>query len=189
MSEQDYSSEAAQGYAIEDEAPERRYFTQVPNMVFDLPISREAKWLYVHLKRVAGDSGECYQSLNTLAKRTQTSKPTLIKAKQELIGQGLIRVRPAERGDKPDTITIRNVWRRNIDHFDRVVKEKTTPVFSFTTPGKGENRKKNPGKEEPIKKSGNSEKEEKKATSGSSTGEAFTRSWRHRRGWFRPEQS
>ena len=58
------------------------------------------------------------------------------------------------RGDKPDTITIRNVWRRNIDHFDGVVKEKTTP-------GKGENRKKNPSKEEPSEKLGNSEKRRK----------------------------
>ena len=163
MSSDDYSSVPAQGYAVEDEAPERRYFTQVPNMVFELPMSREAKWLYVHLKRVAGDSGECYQSLNTLAKKTQTSKPTLIKAKQELIKHGLIRVRPSERGDKPDTITIRNVWRRNIDHFDRVVKEKTIPVSRFTTPGKGENRKKNPGKKEPFKNLENSEERGKEA--------------------------
>jgi hypothetical protein len=158
LSSDDYSSGPAQGYAVEDEAPERRYFTQVPNMVFDLPISREAKWLYVHLKRVAGDSGECYQSLNTLAKKTQTSKPTLIKAKQELIGQGLIRVRPSERGDKPDTITIRNVWRRNIDHFDRVVKEKTVRRTQL---------RKNPLRIQKIQN-----KEEKRATSGSSTGES-----------------
>jgi hypothetical protein len=118
----------------------------------------------VHLKRVAGDSGECYQSLNTLAKKTQTSKPTLIKAKQELINHGLIRVRPAERGDKPDPITIRNVWRRNIDHFDRGGKrENHPPVSGFTTPGKGENPKKNTSKKNPSKNIESSKQTRKEA--------------------------
>jgi hypothetical protein len=43
----------------------------------------------------------------------------------------------------------------------RVIKEKTTPVSRFTTPGKGKNRKKNPTKKEPIKNSANSEKRRK----------------------------
>jgi hypothetical protein len=55
------------------------------------------------------------------------------------------------------------VWRRNIDHFDRVVKEKTTPVSRFTTPGKGGNQKKNPGKKEPFKNLENSEERRKEA--------------------------
>jgi len=157
MSETDYNSEPEHGYEVEEEVDERCYFTQIPNLVFELPISREAKYFYIHLKRTAGDSGECYKSLRRLSQETQTSKPTLIKAKAELVKYGLIRVWPAERKDKSDIITIRNIWRSNIDHFDRVVKEKTTPVKEKTTPGKGENRKKNIYRKE-LSKKGSQEK-------------------------------
>jgi Helix-turn-helix domain len=149
-----YSSKAAHGYRVEDESGDRRYFTQIPNIIFELGMSREAMWLYVHLKRVAGDSGECFQSLNTLAKKTLTSKPTLIKAKAELVRYGLIRVRQAERGDKPDVITIRNIWKRNILHFDEqqsLVNLETRVVNKKTTPGKGEPPKKNAPKKKPSK--------------------------------------
>jgi DNA-binding transcriptional MocR family regulator len=161
VSKEHYSSEPEPRYLVEEETDERKYFTQIPNFIFALPMSREAKYLYIHLKRTAGDAGECFKSLRTLSKETQTSKPTLIKAKAELVSYGLIRVSPGERKDKADVITIRNVWRRNLDHFDRrVVNERTasrsTPkpraVNQKTTPGKGEVRKKNT-EEEPDKKS------------------------------------
>ena len=69
--------------------------------------------------------------MRRLSQETQTSKPTLIKGKAELVKHGLISVWPAERKDKTDTITIRNIWRRNMDHFDRVVKEKTVRRTSY----------------------------------------------------------
>lgn len=146
-------------YGVEEEVDDRVYFTQIPNLIFELNMSREAVWLYVHLKRVAGDKGECFQSLNTLAKKTRMSKPTVIKVKTELINNSLIRIQPAARGDKPDIITIRNIWHRNIEYFDKVVNQKTALVNQKTAPGKGENPKKNPPKKEPFKKLGKQKKQ------------------------------
>lgn len=67
-------------------------FITIPDIVDDLNISPCAIRLYIHLKRVCGDGGECTESIETLAKHLRFSKPTIIKAKRELEGARLISI-------------------------------------------------------------------------------------------------
>jgi len=54
-------------FSIQDESGDRKYFTQIPNMIVNHSNAYEQS-LYLIMKRIAGEHGTCYASLNTLAK-------------------------------------------------------------------------------------------------------------------------
>jgi hypothetical protein len=72
--------------------------------------------LYARLKRVAGDSGQCWESTRTLADACKMSVGQIGKAKQELSDAKLITL---EHRDRKQThlISIEDVWRFNFAHF------------------------------------------------------------------------
>jgi len=90
------------------------YFTMIPNMVDDADLSAYAFRLYVHLKRVAGETVQCWQSQDSLEKACRMSNRTIVKAKRELINAGLIQieVRPVN-GHSGHLITINDIWNKN----------------------------------------------------------------------------
>jgi hypothetical protein len=170
-------------YAIFDEGDLRKYRTELPNIVDDLGLSPHAYRLYGHMKRVCGanPSGQCYQGTRTLAKHCKMSVGKISEAKKELIAFKLIAVEtfPASK-NKPDQIRILDVWRANFERY-APVQNMNTPVQVANTPVHMVNRRKNPLRRNPLRTQQILKKEEKQATSGCSTGEAFTRSWRRRR--------
>lgn len=96
----------------------KKYFTQLPNVIDDIELSLIAFRLYVHLKRVAGDNGNCYQSSNTLAKACNMSMGAISKAKGELEKAGLIII--TEKKDKLKSyhdITITDIWGKNTEKY------------------------------------------------------------------------
>ena len=147
---------------IIDNGDLRKYRTEIPNLIDDMDLSVYAFRLYVHLKRVAGDSGKCWQGKRTLADACKMSAGMVTKAKRELVDAGLIEV---EAGDalagQPDTITICDVWGQNFVRYSAA-----NPGHAMTSPGHTVNggghvvnggghtvnAKKEPYKKEPYKK-------------------------------------
>ncbi len=96
------------------EEGKRDNFTIIPNLIDDLGLSPYAVRLYFHLKRVAGEKGECWQSGDTMAKICAMSTGTISKAKKELVKLALIRVEvKSTEKNIYHQITIIDVWERN----------------------------------------------------------------------------
>lgn len=105
---------------VVDNGDPRRFRTEIPNIVDDMDLDPYSFRLYVHLKRVAGDSGQCWQSTKTLAKACRMSAGEVSKAKRVLLSQGLIQVieKPNLRGGKAfHEIHIMDVWPKNLATF------------------------------------------------------------------------
>ena len=141
----------------------RKYRTEIPNIVDDMGLSVYAFRLYVHLKRVAGDSGRCFQGRRKMAEVCGMSPAMVTNAKRELVERGLIQIAEAGRAETntADTIVIVDVWRENFAAFAKsqpghVVTspghDMTSPGQAVTTPGHVVEPKKEPIKKEPIKK-------------------------------------
>lgn len=104
---------------VTDDGDLRKYRTETPNIVCDLGLGPHAGWLYIHLKRIAGDSGVCWRGTRSLAEVTGMSVGAVSQAKKELKKHGLIAVDEGDRTKgEADEIRIANVWRRNFRHFD-----------------------------------------------------------------------
>lgn len=104
-----------------NEEGRRENFTMVPNIIDDLDLSPYAVRLYLHLKRVAGDTGSCYQSGKTISEKCKMSTGMITKAKRELMAAGLISVALMSNGKNIyHDITILDVWKRNsLSHSER----------------------------------------------------------------------
>jgi len=112
---------------ITDEGDAKNYFTQVPNIVFDIGLSYQELALYLHLKRTAGASGRCFKSTRTLARECGMSPTIVVRAKgnlqtrrKELGGKALIVVteKPNPKGGLPyHEIRITDIWKANTDRF------------------------------------------------------------------------
>lgn len=149
---------------IEAEETPRKYFAMIPHLVDDLELSVYAYRLYGHLRRVVGESddGRCWQSTGTLSERCRMSAGSVSKAKQELVDQGLIRVRlEAGRGTRYHVITIVDIWERNLGHYANRARssgesDSETRSPRESAPSSGESArspgetKKNPVKKEPL---------------------------------------
>lgn len=114
---------------IYDEGDPRNYWTQLPNIVFELGLKPLELVLYAHLKRAAGAGvgGKCTKSTATLARETGMGAGTVsrtkssLEAKRSMLGnRPLIRTKeiPNPRGGKPfQEITITDIWKVNSDYF------------------------------------------------------------------------
>lgn len=114
-------------HRVTDEGDARQYWTQLPNIVFEIGLKPLELTLYAHLKRAAGASGKCFKSTATLARETGMGAGTVsrtktaLEAKRPALGnKPLIRTRetPNPRGGKPfQEITITDIWKANTDRF------------------------------------------------------------------------
>lgn len=128
-----------------------QYFTMLPNLLDDLRLSVYAVRLYFHIKRVTGETGECWQSTETLAGACDMSMGSVSNAKKELAAAGLIEIATGQNGrNLYDIVTIADIWARNIRHFENregkltpspregVEKKGATPSPHEGTPSPGE---------------------------------------------------
>lgn len=107
---------------IIDDGSLHRYRTEIPNTIIrgirGKDLSRDACWLYVYLKSVAGDAGECWQRTKTLASGAKMSMGLTSKAKAELVHAGLIRLIPGDQSRHiSDKIRIVDIWDENMREF------------------------------------------------------------------------
>lgn len=150
-----------------ESAPDHRFFTMLPNIVDDLPISAFAFRLYAHLRRVAGARGVCWQSSRTLAAKTGMALGMVTKSKRELAkpfpqlgGLPLITITP--QPDGRHLIRLTDIWQQNISAFDkptpasdgspdeRDVHPESATVHYMNASRSLHERKKNPSEEEPL---------------------------------------
>lgn len=104
-------------HRFKDQSSLRKYRTEIPNLFLDIGLSPYEFTLYAHMKRTAGDNGECYKSTATLAKAVGCSVGKIKSARDALIDRGLI---TAERpDDRRKTLIIRIIdwWPENMKHF------------------------------------------------------------------------
>lgn len=142
---------------ISDAGDLRKYYTQIPNMIDDLDLSMIAFRLYVHLKRVTGESGVCWQSSGTLAKACGMSTGAVSKAKLELALAGLIVITKKKDHLKAyHEIILVDIWRQNIEKYaslsqgdDSLSRGEILPSLGERLPSPGET-KNNPPKDIPL---------------------------------------
>lgn len=105
------------GSYVRDEMPTSYYcyYYTIPNMVDDLGLDVYSYRLYGHLKRVAGDSGLCWQTERTMAAACRMSRSKVNEAKHVLEQKGLITITPAPsgRGRPYHVIAIVDIWQQN----------------------------------------------------------------------------
>jgi hypothetical protein len=115
-------------HSVTDNGDLRKYFTAIPNIVFQLGLNPYELALYSHLKQAAGDDGGvCWKSRATIAKEAGMSPGMVTKARQalevkrkELGGKPLIVVceEPSKSGGHPTCrITITDIWALNMSKF------------------------------------------------------------------------
>lgn len=122
-------------HSVSDAGESKRYWTQLPNMVFDLGLKPLELLLYAHLKRAAGANldGKCTKSTATLVRETGMGAGTISRAKEELeksrseLGnKPLITIKeiPNPRGGKPfQHIRITDIWKINMERFATSIEE------------------------------------------------------------------
>lgn len=110
---------------VVDHGDSKKYWTQIPNIVFTLGLTPYEFALYCHLKRTAGAEGICWKSTATLARETSMSGGMVSKAKIALqqdypvLGKPLITVseEPNAKGGKPKhCIALTDIWGQNFKH-------------------------------------------------------------------------
>jgi hypothetical protein len=138
------------------EAPSHPYRTEIPNSVDDMDLSPYAFRLYAHIKRVAGDNGECWQSTITLSEACHMSTGAVTSAKKELLAAGLIQVKTKKEGRQYyHLITIVDIWHKNTEQFTRSPYERVvtnSPDEGVTRSPSERTRSPSETKKNPIKK-------------------------------------
>ena len=62
-------------FNLKDESGDKNHFTQIPNMIVNHSTAYEQS-LYLIMKRLAGEGGQCFASMNFLAKKMGVDKKT-----------------------------------------------------------------------------------------------------------------
>jgi len=136
----EYNNEPTSHQIGEDVRITAFYF--MPNITDYKKLSPYAFRLYAHFKRVTGEEGKCWQSVNTIAKYCKMSTGMVTKARKELYDAGLIDIRrvPNNKGFDYYSITIRDIWDENKAHSMNPNKDKefTAPSPHEQTPSYSE---------------------------------------------------
>jgi hypothetical protein len=107
--------------SVSDHSSERKYFTQVCNIIDELDLSPLAIALYLHYKRWSGTIKKASPGLKFLTKKFKVSTRKIQSAKAELIKNKLIKVKSYDKKlGKADEIAICDIWDRNHKHFHKV---------------------------------------------------------------------
>jgi hypothetical protein len=171
---------------VKDEGSLHHYRIELPNLIDDMDMSVYAFRLYAHLKRRAGDHGDCWEGTRKLAASCRMSLGQVSKAKKELIDLGLITITKRDTPSGPgDEISIIDIWPKNFDTFKRSPHERFTDTSVHHTNAsqlersQGElMRSQGEHEEEPVKKNheesssrASTPARKRKATSNASEGE------------------
>src|SRR5690242_7524671 len=106
--------------AVRARSDTRRFFFQVPNIVFELGLSPYELSLYCAIRRTAGEEGICFRSGSTLASMCGMSSGQVSRCKkrlqapfEKLAGKALIRIvkLPSHHVGKPyHEISVVSIW-------------------------------------------------------------------------------
>lgn len=113
------------GFTISEEAPDREYFTIVPNYI----INHSTIWerdIYLIMKRIAGERGSCFASHQTIADKTGVSRPTISRTIKKLLKRGWIKEEGKVAGKTHPTknYIIVDLWEQNSQYYREEKKRK-----------------------------------------------------------------
>lgn len=96
----------------------REHFSIIPNAIFELGLNHHALLIYVYIKRVAGETGQCWKSVPTIAKQLGISESTvkrsikkLLERRPELSGKSLIE--KVASNHPSNTYIVVHIWAEN----------------------------------------------------------------------------
>jgi len=155
-------------HSVSDDGDPRKYYAAIPNIVLTLGLNVYELALYVYLKKVAGESGTCWQSTATIARELSIGSGTVSRTKALLAqpratlgGKALITVTTEiQNGGNPNhAITITDIWPENMAALSRARAEKSTRsrLEGARSPGEqrvpqgNATRSSGANKEEPLK--------------------------------------
>lgn len=112
-----------QEFQVKDHSSLHAYRTEIPNIIDELNLDPYAYRLYCYYKKVAGDSGACFQKKKTIEEKTGMST-TVIKDRtkilaapfEELGGKPLIKVtsrKGTDGNNLPTLIEVEDIWPEN----------------------------------------------------------------------------
>lgn len=91
---------------------EKKYRTEVPNIIDDLGLDPHERALYVHYKRSCGGNDcEWIESVRITGQRTKMSHTRAASARASLVERGLIQLIP--KGNDGTAVKIVNIWELN----------------------------------------------------------------------------
>jgi hemerythrin superfamily protein len=122
---------------IIDKSGDKKYFTQIPNMIVNHSTAYEQS-LYLIMKRLAGEGGSCYASLNFLSSKMGVHKTTVSKTITELLKRKWIEEieNKTVKGGKVRQFVVVDIWPRNIKEYESGA-EMTTKQGGASVDGSG----------------------------------------------------
>ena len=104
---------------IIDESGDKKYYTQIPNMIVNHSTSEEQS-LYLVMKRLAGEHGSCFASLNFLSEKMGKHKTTVSKTIKKLLRRKWIKEieKKRVRGGVVRQFVIIDLWKLNIQEYE-----------------------------------------------------------------------
>ncbi len=106
-------------FSLKNESGDRKYFTQIPNMIVNHSTAYEQS-LYLIMKRLAGEGGRCYASLNFLSENMRVDKKTVSKTISKLLIRKWITETEKTKviGGSVRTFIIIDLWKLNMDNYE-----------------------------------------------------------------------
>lgn len=103
---------------VKDETGDRKYFTQIPNIVIAQGKPAEIGF-YAAIKRYAGETGFCFLSINKLAKEMGSDWRTVDKMLERLCKYGWLKRADKMKvnGGAVQTFKMVDIWHENIKFF------------------------------------------------------------------------
>jgi predicted transcriptional regulator len=112
-----------QELAFQNKSNDWKYFTIIPNWILD-NLSIYDAMLYIHIKRIAGENGQCWASMRYLAQKMKVSLGQIYKSLQNLTELGLIKfVGTKKVKRRPRNVyQIVDIWKLNVDYYNDIHK-------------------------------------------------------------------
>ena len=106
-------------YKITDESGDKKYFTQIPNIIVNHSTAYEQS-LYLVMKRLAGEHGSCFASLNWISKKMGVHKTTVSKTITKLLKRKWIEEVQGKKvlGGTVRQFTIVDLWKINMQEYE-----------------------------------------------------------------------
>lgn len=106
-------------FNFKNESGDKKYFTQIPNMIVNHSTAYEQS-LYLIMKRLAGEGGHCFASLNFLAEKMGVDKKSVSKTIAKLLARKWIveTDKTKVRGGSVRTFIIIDLWKLNMDNYE-----------------------------------------------------------------------
>ena len=106
-------------FTIQDGSGDRKYFTQIPNMIVNHSTAYEQS-LYLIMKRLAGENGSCYASLNFLSDKMGVNRKTVVKNITKLLERKwIMEIAPIKvKGGSVRQFKIIDLWKLNMKEYE-----------------------------------------------------------------------